>query len=257
MKKLLSIIIKNFLIITYSKIFLLILILGPIFLMSILGFGLADNGIKNIPAIVYVEENTPFTESFIHELELASFIVKRTKSLDQCISEVKNSDQSICIELIKKEFALPGGIKITKEEVENAGIGYSVKLHADFSKPRIVWGIISKVNSVTEHFSERIRDTTGEKFQQKLSQYSNDLELQSENIEEYTAMLSFIDTDLDRIISSIPTESGATNITSSIYQIKVNINYIKNNIPEYANFLFSKLNFIEVEMTNIENIWIS
>jgi len=176
MLKVISIIKKNFLIIFHSKLSSLILILGPILLIIIIGIGLGGTGLRDINANIYTEEKSEFSDAFIENLRARSFIVEESSSLQQCINDVRTADKNICIELKKSEVAIPKEFNITQEEIRKSGLGYSVILHADFSKQRIVYGIINSVQIAVNDFSSRIREGMSFKLKNSLQDYDDKLE---------------------------------------------------------------------------------
>jgi ABC-type multidrug transport system permease subunit len=175
MIKILTIIKKNLLILLNSKISSLILILGPIFLILIVGSGLSSTGLKDIQTEIYISEQSEFTDNFMENLRQRSFQISESTSLDECVNKVKNSNKNLCIELKKSDFELPEDLNLDKEELEKSGIGYSLDLHVDFSRQRIVWGIINTVKGVVEDYSSNIRSGASIKLKNSMDNYANDI----------------------------------------------------------------------------------
>ena len=65
MLKIPSIIKRNLIILSRSRLSTLIMILGPIFLILIIGAGLGDTGLRNIQADIYISNQSVFTDNFL------------------------------------------------------------------------------------------------------------------------------------------------------------------------------------------------
>lgn len=250
--KLLTIIRKNFHIVTNSKLSLLLLLLGPILLMVIIGLGLSDNGLRDIPATVYAEEETEFTKLFIEGLKLSSFQVRWTTDLQSCINDVRRGSSNICIELAKGEVKIPKGLGINDKDIEKAGIGYSAKVHADFSKPRIVWGIIAKVEGVINRFSDEIRAASGEKFKEKTDEFSNELNYEPKRMQEVINSLVVLEAEVDMLERSLPEKGNIDNIGDSITGLRTGLDNARASLP--TEFLYL-INPATSKIDQLEKYW--
>jgi ABC-type multidrug transport system permease subunit len=188
---------KNFLILLHSRLSSLILVFGPILLIVLIGIGMANTGVKQINTGIYIAEKSPFTDSFINNLKYRSFIIEEFNSLDDCINSVKDSNNNICIEPKKRTLNIPPELGISEDDINNSGINYEINLHTDFSKQRVVWDIIAKVDVSVEDFSSRIRGGISEKLKDNLETYSLE-------IKQRRAQLNEVMTTLDSINEKIP-----------------------------------------------------
>ena len=250
MKKLISIITKNFLMIASSKISLIILMAGPILLMFFIGVGLADNGLNNVPASIFYEEETEFAELFSNSLEANSFVLSKTDSLESCKNRVRSSGDSLCIELSKVDYDIPKDIGINKEEAEKAGVGYSVNIHADFSQPRTVWGVISGVKNVVEQFSIGIRESSSGKVKEKFEVFSVIIDAEADSILKAINILEKAERRIIDQLSEMPGDIASTSIQDSISLTRQNIESAINHLPSEYHYLLSP---IDQELSSIEN----
>jgi ABC-type multidrug transport system permease subunit len=190
MIKLLSIIKKNFLLLVHSKISSLILIFGPIFLILLVGAGLGNAGLRDIQASIYIFEESEFTSLFLQDLNEKSFNFQKSQTLEQCKSDVKNGESSLCIEMIYSDVDIPSELEIDPLIAKELGIGYSMIMHVDFSKQRIVWGIMSNVDSSVNSFSAELRDELSESLKEKINNYSYDID---DKIDKIDLAISYLD----------------------------------------------------------------
>jgi ABC-type polysaccharide/polyol phosphate export permease len=147
-KSIFNIIGRNLKIYSNSKFSSLIIILGPLILIMVLGASLQDASLKNIKAGIFSAESGEFKDNFVGLLETKSFMVTMEDSLEGCKKSVIDEENHVCINL-KKNTEL-------KDISSNYG-NYDVDMYVDFSKQRIVWGIIGAIQGVVEQesYSER------------------------------------------------------------------------------------------------------
>ena len=247
--KILNIIGKNFRIISKSKLALVLLVIGPVLLMIIAGVGFSNEGPTNIATAVYLPVENLFTEDFIKELRLKSFIVKKTNFLDDCIDSVKLSKSSICIELEKEDVNFLEIEGVSKEEFEKSGIGFRVNLHSDFSQPRTVWGIIGKVNSVVETFSQRVRVASFLKVKEKFNDVDTSLESQLRKLDLIILELNGVRSNLNYIGALIPNGQERDLVIDNINKISFSVDslYVIYPIPELA-LISSQINQVKTEL---------
>ena len=241
MKKLISIIKKNFLVTISSRLSLVLMFGGPIFLMLLVGAGLSDSGLGSVEASIYYSEDTEFTEAFSQALIEDSFILTKTSSLEECKDNVRSSGKNLCIEVRKNDVDIPDSVDLSKSEMEKAGVGYSVDLFPDFSKPRTVWGIISRVRVIVEGFSDRIRGASSDKVRDKFDEFSN---MVDESYIDVHGVISKLEVARDKIKESyeiLPNVTSNGKIENQISSIRKNLNTAKSLIPPEYDYLFNPL----------------
>jgi len=285
--KLFAILNRNFLIFLHSKLSSLIIILGPIFLILIVGAGLSNSGIKDLNANIYVSEKTVFTDAFINNLHARSFITSESYSLEDCINSVKIYDKNLCIELRKSNVEIPKNFYLSSQEIEDSGIGYSVYIYTDFSKQRIVWGIINKVQQSVNDFSNKIRAGGSSILNKKLDGYNNEISLRRKElstaislIDEINSKVYIIQSELSGYDSSIsdlgnnldslekiiksnstldkPMILALSNLKNSFFLLKNNqdLSGVSSNIAFFeknCNLLKNELTLVDRELSNLQS----
>jgi len=215
-----------------SKASSIIFILGPILLILIIGFALQDTSLKNIKAGIYYEEETSFTSNFIQKLTERSFIVNQESDLDECRRKVVEGINHVCIKLEKQGSQ------------EN---NYNIELHVDFSKQRIVWGIIGSIQGVVEEESYNTRQgSIGE-----LKTSSQDLieTLRQEEMKVNYAIQKLEDTE--RELNQIRTRNQ--EIRNSINDIDEQLTNIEANL-ELISTMYENIPGLEENLLSINQI---
>ena len=214
--KFFSIISKNFLLFFHSKLSSMIIIFGPLLLILIIGAGLGNTGIKDVQANVYISEESPFTNLFLERLEAKSFIITKTSSVEECKAGIKNSNKNICIDIEKYELVLPTEIEVSQIDLDKSGAGYKINLHVDFSRQRIVWGLINSVNSVVDTFSRNIRDITGLRFKNKLKEYASEVGTARVKLRIIKNNINSLDSKIDEVDNLLPDLNSINKIDTQL-----------------------------------------
>jgi len=232
--KIFTIIERNFLVLIHSKLSSLIIILGPILLILLIGIGLGNTGIKDLNTNVYINERSAFTSAFLENLKARSFIITESDSLEDCINSVRSSDKSLCIELRKSNLTISDEFNISNEDIERSGIGYSVHLYTDFSKQRVVWGIINKVQGAVDDFSSNIRMGASERLKQKLDSYSSNIKERRKQISKIISLLNQIQDKIPDIKTKL-SSSNINDINQYMSDLEIAISNISVNPAPVTN----------------------
>ena len=248
--KLLSIIHKNILLLLHSKLSSLILIFGPLLLVLILGFGLGNSGLKDIQTSIYISEYSTFTENFVDNLKTRGFIISESNSLENCMNEVKNSNKNLCIELKKSEISIPSEIQVDRDSSEELGLGYEVQLYVDFSKQRIVWGIISAVDKSVSHFSSGLRSKLSEGLKLSLEDYAEEIGEIVLDIDLAIASLSSLEQNMDSIQGSLSSSrSNINSINDLLNQMDSDFLALEDTMPGLMD------SSLYLNFQNLNSIW--
>jgi len=244
--KIFTIIKRNLLILYNSKISSLILVLGPLFLILIVGSMLKDTSIKNIKAGVYCEDKDSFCEDFLVKLKESRFIAESENSLESCKQKVISWEIHLCIE-------------ITKEKSSNRylmeKLSHKIILHVDFSKQRVVWQVIGRVKEIIDIESGKIKDSIIVDVRNNI----DDILISSEKIEEkmieaegYFNTIDYHLDDISRKVAEV--NSGIDSISADMKIIKLNIDITKEKIRGNFTEGVSYLEIVEREIDEIEAI---
>lgn len=140
MKRLLTLIKKNFRLIIRSKASALMVILGPLLLIVLVGAAFNTASIYGIRVGVYAEEYSPLSEAIIFELNKGDYATQKVDTEQACIEGVKNSIFHVCA-------IFPNDLKVD--------LGGNIVFYVDNTKTSIVYLISETVSS---HISKKSQD---------------------------------------------------------------------------------------------------
>ena len=249
---------KNFGIMLNSKLSILILIFGPLFLMGIMGVALQNTELRDVKASVFShEEGSPnllendwFVDGYVDQLEQNAFQVKIANSLVQCKDDVLNSRSHVCIEVTKKE-----PIKLPSAGISQ-NINYETRAYVDFSKSRIVWGVIAKTQAVSEQHSKLLIQELFAQFKDKIDAPMRSLQNAYDDVDGAIGLLDGIDSKLvyaEGKYSLISSESDALNIKFG--ELKSTISFVLSGVRALPNLepsIYEALNKLEIEFQDAE-----
>ncbi|MBS3076769.1 ABC transporter permease [Candidatus Pacearchaeota archaeon] len=270
---------KNFRIMFNSKLSILILIFGPLFLMGIMGAALQNNELRDIQASVfsheesidYLLENDWYVDSYLDQLRQNSFIVRQVNSINECKDDVLNSRAHVCIEVVKKPPIKLPNTKFSQD------INYETQAYVDFSKSRIVWGVIAKTQAVSESHSKVLVQNVLVQYKEKLEQPMNDLRGAYAELDNALVLLDNIDSNLNsakekqdqlnadskslniafgnlksKVQTTVSTVNKIAGLDSSIYNSVNELNTAFQETDAKYQTLYSKLNMGDV-LSSINN----
>jgi ABC-type multidrug transport system permease subunit len=239
---------KNCKLMLNSKLSSLILILGPLIIIMIIGLPLQDPSLKNINAGI-VSSGDEFSIQFISKLKERGYNTLEEPSIESCKNNVINGKNHVCISIRKSEMT-----NIIEGKLSN---NYDIKLHVDFSKQRIVWGIIGSISGLIDLESSRLAEETSSTFNSKIDATLTFIDENENN-------LIMIDMRLDQIrenINNIIDETEKINskkdlINTRIIHIKEDLQDIKN-LGIIDNTLLTQaeynLNQLETELNSLQD----
>ncbi|MFH1802211.1 MAG: ABC transporter permease [archaeon] len=241
-----------------SKLSILILIFGPLFLMGIMGAALQNTELRDVKASVFAHEegseeileNDWYVDSYADQLRQNAFQVKTASSLYQCRQDVLNSRSHVCIELTKKDPIELKSAGISKD------INYETRAYVDFSKSRIVWGIIAKTQAVSEQHSKVLVQEVFMEFKDRIDEPMENLRDAYDDIDGVIGLVNQIGSNLDYIDSKyddIVSESEALNsqietLRSAVFAV----NYAVTGVPDLDPSIFNKLNELDIALQNVQ-----
>ena len=97
MKKLFTLIKKNFKLLLRSKSSALIILIGPLLIMLLTGLAFNNTNVYSINIGIFSKDYTELTNSFIEKLRTEQFTALKTPSEEICINKVKEGHIHICV----------------------------------------------------------------------------------------------------------------------------------------------------------------
>jgi len=140
--KLIKLIEKNFKLVWKSKLFVLLILLGPLLLTLFLGLAFNNNKDYSIRVGVYSEDYFGVKGSILDNLK-NNFIVTRFGKSQDCIDAVKGYETHVCV-LMPKEIDLEGN-----------ELG-EVIFYVDNSRTNLVWIVLDSLSEVLDLSSQQL-----------------------------------------------------------------------------------------------------
>jgi len=132
MRRLTTLIKKNFKLVMRSKSSALIIILGPLLLMILVGAAFNTASVYGIRVGVYSESYSPLSEAIIHELNEKKYTTQKIETVSACTEGVKNGVFHVCA-------IFPKNLKATE--------GGNIEFYVDNSKTNLVYLITETISS--------------------------------------------------------------------------------------------------------------
>ncbi len=213
MPNLFPIIKKNIKILLRSKSASLIIILGPLLVILLIGFGYNTSTVYDIRISSYSSSYSDLANSIVDQLNKENFNVAKVASEDICVKDVKLGISHICM-------IIPADLSVKSDETKN------IVFYADYSRINLVYVILDKISSRISTKSSEISLELTQSLLDKLDQTQKELTERKSNIESISSLNQELSSSLENILNSIQdinptlTESDIETITSSIAAIQ-------------------------------------
>lgn len=143
LRKIGRIIQKDFKLLLRSKSSALIVILGPLLLISLVGLAFSSTKPYAIDVSVYADNYTNLTESLLAKLDESQFRVTKFDTNESCVNEVKVGGSNICM-------IFPPDLDIRADTTNN------ITFFVDYSKINLVWMVLDTISSRIQARSSEI-----------------------------------------------------------------------------------------------------
>jgi ABC-type multidrug transport system permease subunit len=169
--KILSIVAKNFKLLVRSKTSAIVILLGPLLLVSLLGMAYSKSSSFSMTTAVYANGYTDLTYSLLDKLKSQNFEVKRYPTVETCTGAVKRGDAQACIQF-------PDSMKIEEGKTNE------ITFYVDYSQINLVWIILDAMNAGIESKSKEISKELTTSVVDKLSFVEDKLDEEKKKLEE-------------------------------------------------------------------------
>ena len=131
--KLSKIIIKNFKILLRSKSSALIMIFGPLVLISLVGLAFNNTSGFSINIGYQTESNNDLVQSYMSEIDTTTYTITAYENIDECINNIKLSSIHACIDF-------PADFEIRNDKTNE------IIFYVDKSKVNLVYSVIDTIS---------------------------------------------------------------------------------------------------------------
>lgn len=194
--KVLKIIQKNFKLLIRSKTSALVVILGPLLIVSLLGFAFSKSSSYNVNVGVYSEEFNALSESLTDKMRDNQFTIIKFNSEQACINELEEGKNQICVGFPKDFEIKEGG---------NNNINY----HVDYSKINLAYLITDMIGTKVSNSSSVIRKNLTQDLLTRIST----IEDETTNNLKVLNLLRFNTNEIGQIMDQINAKMQATDLT--------------------------------------------
>ena len=142
MKKVFSIIKKNFLVLLRSRTSAVVIILGPLALMLLVGAAFNSSNIYDVKIATYSSSYSEISDSIDTLLGEQQFRVQRLDTEEQCIQSIRLGENHVCI-------VYPPDLQVESEDT-------TIKFYVDQSRVNLIWIILDAVSQQIQTESTEI-----------------------------------------------------------------------------------------------------
>lgn len=254
-----SIIKKNILTLLHSKLSAIILFLGPFALILLLWITLGGSALRDVPLGYIPADDSAISSGQMVDFDqlVSSALAKHSFSISlygdkySCFEDVKSGRISGCLVASKEELIVPavsGNLPNTYQK----SMGYKTEAYLDFSKQRVVWGVIANLNNALADASKQLQSTAFSDFSQAGDSSLKAIEISIEELGNLENALSLIESNLTSIQNKMVynqavLESALLSLNYSIADLERYFNqtglplpyafYAVNNSYTYASSL--------------------
>ena len=206
--KILEIVKKDIKILIRSKLSALIILLGPLLIVSLIGLAFNNSSVNNIKIGTYSSNYSNLSTDLINSLKDKQFSIIKYSSEVSCIDSIKTGNSHLCM-------VIPKNLDITSNSSE-------IIFYVDNSRINLVYYVISEVSSKINVESKELTKGLTQNIIDVLSNAQIKLVDDKSKISEIKSSNSKILSNADNIINNI--ESIDININASA----LNVDKIKN-----------------------------
>ncbi|MBI4150216.1 ABC transporter permease [Candidatus Woesearchaeota archaeon] len=181
---------KNVKLIMRSRASALIIVLGPLFLILLLGLAFNTSDPYRITVGVYASNYSNLTEGMLTRLTSAGFDVARYPLGDACIDSVKTDESNVCI-------VFPAQFEISDDTMAE------IQLHVDYSEINLVYHVVDVLSSQVSAQSQEIGAALAEDLLTRLSVVDAEVSKRVPTIVEVVAANDAIAQKTDEIFKSL------------------------------------------------------
>lgn len=145
MNKLLTVMRKNFKLISRSKTQAMIILFGPLILTLLVGLAFNNTSLYNINIGVYSPEYTVLVDSFTDKLSEMEFNVIKVDSEKTCVDNIREGIVNVCL-VFPPDFEIGGGADANNE----------ITFYVDPSQMNLVYSVIDIISTRVSARSEEI-----------------------------------------------------------------------------------------------------
>ncbi|RME78742.1 hypothetical protein D6774_00215 [Candidatus Woesearchaeota archaeon] len=230
--KLITILKKNLKIILRNPLSALIIILGPLLLVTLLGFSFGAQTDVLLKASAFSTEYSPLAQETLDTLKATGTQITKVDTLEECIRLVQTGENQLCIEF-PPGFSTQGNTQLT--------------FHVDSSQLNLVGYVLDNVKSGVDEKRAAISTTYSADILDRLSFAKQQLEL----IDRATKTAQEQATNASQDISTSTSQVESINIDFGINSS--GISDATENVVNADSTFYDLFNSVETNLASVEN----
>jgi ABC-type multidrug transport system permease subunit len=242
--KIFEIVKKDFKILIRSKLSALIILLGPLLIVSLVGLAFNNSSVNNIKIGTYSSNYSNLSIDLINSLKDKQFSIIKYSSEDSCIESIKTGNSHVCM-------SIPKDLDINNNSSE-------ITFYVDNSRINLVYYVISEVSGKITIQSKELTKGLTQNIIDVLSDAQIKLVDDNSKISEIKASNSEISSNVDNIINNVGSFSVDINVSAlKVNQIKSGqLTCGSNCSADYLDAveaMASKLSSLQTDIDNINS----
>jgi ABC-type multidrug transport system permease subunit len=200
---------KNLTRLVRSKLSALIILLGPLFMILLIGIAFDKSNLYGVKIGVYAQKYDNITSTIILNIEDMDFKVIEEKDENKCINDVKDGKIHLCIVL-----------------AEDENLQKKIKFYVDYSRLNLVYTLLNSISAGLSRQSTEISMGITEDLLLSIKESSDSIKDNSKQMEKFRADMAALGIKITQI------EEKVTQLNVSMDFNKVNITRMKDDINE-------------------------
>ncbi|MCD4759286.1 ABC transporter permease [archaeon] len=259
MDKIRHILIKNFKQILRTKVSSLIILIGPILIILLAGFAFNSSGLQGISVGMNGDMEDRLNKEIRDDLQNEGLGIKTYSNIKACTESVKSGENHVCLFITEKHP--PSDLTFIDDRYD-----HNVSISADYSKTRIIWTVLNKVNTIIEFKSKEITYTLFDDLSGKITYAINELENKEDQIDQAIRTAENVAEQLEDAEGRVgilveQTNNAITELNSLEIQLLSTVSEIESisgQTPQTQNMISTistGVGSIKISLTNInENL---
>jgi ABC-type multidrug transport system permease subunit len=227
-----------------SKLSALIILLGPLFMIMLVGVAFDKSNLYGIKIGIYSQEHDNITSTLILNIESMEFKVIEENAKDRCIDDVKDGKIHLCIVL-----------------AEDENLQKKIKFYVDYSRLNLVYTLLNSISAGLSRESTDISMGLTEDILSSIKGTSASIKDNAEQIEKFRtdmAALGIKITQIEEKVTLLNISMDFNNVNTS--GMKADITRSKNdtaiagdNVGQKIDDYKEKLHILENKVDTLDN----
>ncbi|MDO8643099.1 MAG: ABC transporter permease [Candidatus Woesearchaeota archaeon] len=215
LQKLHKIIEKNMKLLLRSKSSAVIIIFGPIVLITLLGLAFGNTQQYTLNVGVYSSDYNAFSESLLAKLNQRGYGVIREPAETICIEHVKTKDSNVCM-------VFPKDLEVKQDVIQD------ITFHVDFSNINLVYSIISAISSGVDDKAKEVSISLTQDLLNRLQRTEAIVDERVPTLVGLTQKSDTIKQETERMFLTMNNLNLTLESNASLVQVETEIAFLRN-----------------------------